>query len=221
MPVRMRVAMLSGLAGILAGCTVNSGDAMQRSAHDEHRHDAAPPAQAASAAAPGVVHYQPVASDPDWLRRAAGFHGHLGPWLTLGGLVGTDALRRLDTRGYWDVEVTVFMTPARQRQPFSCVLDGLQATTGATLGKQNIRFADDPAVLAGRQVVVHVIRRGPDGAATAGLSYAASPALDALLAKMSPTVLESLSREIAEHDADALFDVRSLSADELRTEGGR
>ena len=62
----------------------------------------------------------------------------------LGAIIGRDALKRLDTDGYWDIEVTVWLPPEHQRQPWSCILDGLQISSGATLGKQNIRMAWPP-----------------------------------------------------------------------------
>jgi len=81
-------------------------------------------------------HYKPREGDPDWLQRAAQFHGHLGPWVIIGaraGLIGRQAVR---AKGYFDVQVECqmpFETP-----PQTCMLDGLQVTTGATYGKRNL-----------------------------------------------------------------------------------
>jgi formylmethanofuran dehydrogenase subunit E len=64
------------------------------------------------------------------------FHGHLGPYLVLGILAGEIALRRLKAKKFFGLMVTVW--GATQR-PKSCLIDGLQLSTGATYGKGNIR----------------------------------------------------------------------------------
>ena len=74
--------------------------------------------------------------DPEWLTKATHFHGHLGPAIIFGCRVGMTALDVLEAKGYFDVEVTAqgpFASP-----PKSCVIDGLQLSTGATLGKRNL-----------------------------------------------------------------------------------
>lgn len=90
--------------------------------------------------------YHPDRNDPDWLAYAAQFHGHLGPWATAGLRIGMAGLRAVQAKGYFDVEVTAEGPMARP--PQSCFLDGLQVSTGATLGKRNLRWvkADGIAV---------------------------------------------------------------------------
>ena len=93
-------------------------------------------------------HYQRSDSDPDWLAYAAQFHGHLGPWAAAGLRAGMAARRAVDADGYFDVDVTVegpFVKPPR-----SCFLDGLQVSTGATLGKRNLKW------VKAEQVIVRV-----------------------------------------------------------------
>jgi formylmethanofuran dehydrogenase subunit E len=69
------------------------------------------------------------------LRAAARFHGHLGPWLVLGLRAGTLAARRLGGTPF-ERRATVWCPPHR---PCSCFLDGVQFSSGCTLGKANIR----------------------------------------------------------------------------------
>jgi len=92
--------------------------------------------------------YQPQRSDPPWLRYAAQFHGHLGPWATAGTRLGMAARRAVAARGYFDIRV-VCRGPF-QRPPRSCFLDGLQVATGATWGKRNLQWteADQIVVIA-------------------------------------------------------------------------
>jgi len=82
--------------------------------------------------------YEPDAQDPAWLKYAAQFHGHLGPWAAAGLRAGMAARGAAGAKGYFDVRVTVegpFAKPPR-----SCFLDGLQVSTGATLGKRNLKW---------------------------------------------------------------------------------
>ena len=63
------------------------------------------------------------------------FHGHLGPWLVLGVLMGEYAVKTLKARKYFGLEVKVW---GAGKRPRSCLIDGLQLSTGATYGKGNI-----------------------------------------------------------------------------------
>ena len=69
------------------------------------------------------------------LSEAIKFHGHLGPYLVLGLLMGTYALRNLKAKKYFGLEVKV---KGAYKKPKSCLIDGLQLSTGATFGKGNI-----------------------------------------------------------------------------------
>jgi len=83
-------------------------------------------------------HFHPSAADPAWLAQAVQFHGHLGPWAIAGLRAGLCARGAVKADGYFDVDVTVegpFVKP-----PHSCFLDGLQVSTGATLGKRNLKW---------------------------------------------------------------------------------
>jgi len=70
------------------------------------------------------------------LREAVKFHGHLGPYLVLGVLAGELALKKLKCKKYFALDVKVF---GANKKPKSCLLDGLQLSSGATYGKGNIR----------------------------------------------------------------------------------
>jgi len=90
-------------------------------------------------------HYQHKDTDPDWLAYAAQFHGHLGPWATAGARAGMAGRAAVGADGYFDLEVTCegpFQAPPR-----SCLLDGLQVTTGCTLGKRNLHWVEAEEVL--------------------------------------------------------------------------
>ncbi len=66
---------------------------------------------------------------------AARFHGHLGPWLVLGLRAGGRCRRLLGTDPF-RLRATVH---APRRTPYTCLIDGIQFSSGCTLGKGNIR----------------------------------------------------------------------------------
>jgi len=70
------------------------------------------------------------------LKEAEKFHGHLGPWLILGVRAGEFALKKLRCKKFFDIEVKV---RGASEKPRSCLIDGLQLSTGATYGKGNIK----------------------------------------------------------------------------------
>ena len=68
------------------------------------------------------------------LRQAARFHGHLGPWLVLGLQAGAYARRKLAVSPF-ELNARVFC-PAGT--PYTCFVDGIQFSSGCTMGKGNI-----------------------------------------------------------------------------------
>ena len=75
-------------------------------------------------------------SQVDELDLLKAFHGHLGPWVLAGMRMGRYALQRLQADPHFGIETDVWCPGA---PPPSCMLDGIQFSTGCTLGKQNIR----------------------------------------------------------------------------------
>jgi formylmethanofuran dehydrogenase subunit E len=69
------------------------------------------------------------------LKEATKFHGHLGPYLVLGLRAGEAALKKFRCKKYFDLDVKVY---GANKKPKSCLIDGLQLSTGATYGKGNI-----------------------------------------------------------------------------------
>ena len=68
------------------------------------------------------------------LSQAAAFHGHLGPWLVLGLQAGTYARKKL-VGSPFELNARVFC-PAGT--PYTCFVDGIQFSSGCTMGKGNI-----------------------------------------------------------------------------------
>ena len=74
-------------------------------------------------------------NDKVTLKEAVRFHGHLGPYLVLGLKAGELAFKKLRCKKYFDLEVKVW---GAMQKPKSCLIDGLQLSSGATYGKGNI-----------------------------------------------------------------------------------
>jgi len=70
------------------------------------------------------------------LKEAVKFHGHLGPWLVLGVLMGEYALKKIGAEKYFNLYIKA---SGVNEKPRSCLIDGLQLSTGATYGKGNIQ----------------------------------------------------------------------------------
>jgi len=67
------------------------------------------------------------------------FHGHLGPFLVAGIKMGYLALRELNSKGHSELSVLV---ETGTKPPISCLIDGIQISTGCTLGKGNVKTID-------------------------------------------------------------------------------
>jgi formylmethanofuran dehydrogenase subunit E len=82
---------------------------------------------------------------PAELMRLREFHGHLGPFATLGCRAGEHALRELGARRHFGLHIVVRCPP---QPPPSCLVDGLQFSTGCTMGKRNIELvpSDDISI---------------------------------------------------------------------------
>lgn len=70
------------------------------------------------------------------LKEAIKFHGHLGPYLVLGLIAGDLALKETGSPRHFGLKVLVY---GANEKPKSCLIDGLQLSTGATYGKGNIQ----------------------------------------------------------------------------------
>ena len=76
---------------------------------------------------------------------AVSFHGHGGPFMVVGLRIGLEALNILDARGWFDIKCKAEL---RWAPPDACVLDGIQVSTGCTLGKHNIEVEEKQGVSA-------------------------------------------------------------------------
>jgi formylmethanofuran dehydrogenase subunit E len=90
------------------------------------------------------------------LMQAGRFHGHVGPYLAIGlrmGLIANETLGR-------DPMQTSARVRVEPSPPRSCLVDGIQFSTGCTMGKRNIEIEPDRSAVSasflreGRSVTV-------------------------------------------------------------------
>ena len=75
----------------------------------------------------------------DELKQIQKFHGHLGPYVVIGYMMGKLANENLGPDPFSkSVVVWTGLTP-----PLSCLIDGIQISSGCTLGKGNIAVKPD------------------------------------------------------------------------------
>ena len=72
---------------------------------------------------------------PLTMEELARFHGHLGPFIVLGTRIGEHAVTEHHFPRHFGLTVKV---ECPDQPPASCLIDGLQLSTGATMGKRNI-----------------------------------------------------------------------------------
>ena len=88
-------------------------------------------------------------------RRAVEFHGHSGPFMVVGLRMGLLALKTLDSPGWFDLSCTAKL---RFSPPDSCVVDGLQISTGCTMGKRNMTVQEAEGVSSEFKLGSRVLR---------------------------------------------------------------
>lgn len=127
-------------------------------------------------------------------------HGAPGPWAVAGYRMGQHALAKLGLpRGSFDLEV-VHTTPKKVQ--YSCIADGAGASTGASVGKLNLRVRVTEASDA---EVVTVYRNTKTGQA---IALRPSPAFVKRWLDVPTTDARALGREVMKlSDADMFEEV--------------
>ncbi len=123
-------------------------------------------------------------------------HGAPGPWAVAGYRMGEHALARLGlARGSFDLEVE-HTTPKKVQ--FSCIADGAGASTGASVGKLNLRVKE-----GAEADLVTVYRNKKTGAAVA---LRPSAAFRARYLDAPTTNARALGREVMTLPPDQVFE---------------
>ncbi len=87
---------------------------------------------------PAVTGHNIPLDHPDLPGLLRFFHGHIGPYAVLGYRIGQRAMEALGAGKYFDMRIGV---TGPKTTPYTCLIDGLQVSTGCTLGKGNVGVA--------------------------------------------------------------------------------
>ncbi len=145
----------------------------------------------------------PTAHDVETsLSRVLDYHGHLGPWAVIGYRVGKRALKESGLhRSTKDLVVVHYCPEAVQ---YTCMLDGLHAATGASIGKLTLKHEIVPA----EQLHTIVI----DRAHGKQYQFTISPDLVSAILNLDHDHQISEARRVAGLPDDKLFQVASEPA---------
>jgi len=73
------------------------------------------------------------------LKEAIKLHGHRGPWLIIGYKAGLRACEILRPQNIFSLHCIIY-TPIKT--PYTCAIDGIQASTQCTIGKLNMELRE-------------------------------------------------------------------------------
>ena len=152
--------------------------------------------------APRPAPPQPSAAmtDAERLDRVRAIHGGAGPWAVVGYRIGERALRDLGLPRQSFALLVVHRSPAEVQ--YSCVADGLQAATGASAGKLNLKLETVPS--ESLETIVEDRRSGRK------LRFRVQPGLAKSILDVPMDRLEAEGARVMKLDDDALFTVQEL-----------
>lgn len=73
------------------------------------------------------------------LKKITEFHGHLGPYVVIGYRMGKIANKKLGNNPFSKKSIVYTGTTP----PLSCIIDGIQISSGCTTGKGNLNIKED------------------------------------------------------------------------------
>jgi len=131
-----------------------------------------------------------IYSESELLKLSVAFHGHLGPYLVLG-LKAGELANRIMGKDPFKMRAEVFCPP---KPPHSCIIDGIQFSTGCTMGKGNITIHPN-------EVVRVVFTKN-------GKSLEISPkkVIVEQISSLKEDAIEDMSRKIYADSAKHIFD---------------
>jgi len=134
------------------------------------------------------------------LDRVAAIHGTAGPWAVVGYRMGERALAELKLpRHSHDIQV-IHRSPAKVQ--YACVADGVQAATGASPGKLNLRFEE-----VALEEMCTLIRHA-DGSGS--LRMTLRPEFARSISSLPKDQLAAEGRRVAELDDEEMFEVSEI-----------
>jgi formylmethanofuran dehydrogenase subunit E len=129
------------------------------------------------------------------MARVREIHGAAGPWAVAGYRMGERALKELGLPRHSFSLRVVHRCPAQVQ--YSCIADGLQAATGASPGKLNLRVEE--ALAEAMRTVIRDEKSGRE------LTFTLKPEFIRSVADLPPDRREVEGRRVADLPDDAIF----------------
>jgi len=127
--------------GVLFACAL-LGNAP---AHEESDESRPAPSHAASGgparSTPGRNAWNQGEEPRDWWKEIVRYHGHVGPWNVMGWRIGRAARRELGAQ--WGDHSLNIICHLPLATPYTCLADGLTVATGNSIGRLDIRLAEE------------------------------------------------------------------------------
>ncbi|MBM3333813.1 formylmethanofuran dehydrogenase subunit E family protein [Candidatus Sumerlaeota bacterium] len=148
---------------------------------------------------PGQSEWNLGREPEDWWREVLRYHGHVGPWNVIGWRIGKAAMREF--KAQWGDHTLDIIVHLPLSTPYTCLADGLTVATGNSIGRLDIRLAEELT-----SQTIHVSIRSK----TTGRMIEFWPKPEYLRKIESRPVdqLESLARECITTDEGELYEVR-------------
>lgn len=134
------------------------------------------------------------------LAKVKAIHGGTGPWAVAGYRIGQRALKELKLPPQSFALMIVHKSPAQVQ--YTCMADGLQAATGASLGKLNLKLAEAASEALETEIT--------DRNSGRTLAFSLRPELVRTIKDLSFEKLEAAGARVAELPDDAIFTMREV-----------
>jgi len=141
-------------------------------------------------------------AEPACLARVKEIHGDAGPWAVVGYRIGERALKELRLPRHSFQLLVVHHAPAQVQ--YSCIADGLQAATGASPGKLNLKVEEVPVERLSTTV--------EDRKSGRRLTFTVRPAFARSIRDLPHERFAQEARRVAELPDDSIFVVTETKA---------
>ena len=152
---------------------------------------------------PGKNEWNRGREPEDWWGEMVRYHGHVGPWNVVGWRIGKAALREFKAQwGDHSLDIVVHLPLTT---PYTCLADGLTVATGNSIGRLDIRLAEELS-----SKTLHVSIRSKTKHDAPILEFWPSADYLRQIESRPASELENLARECVGLDERSLFDIRRL-----------
>jgi hypothetical protein len=150
---------------------------------------------------PGQNEWNRGREPKDWWGEMLRYHGHVGPWNVVGWRMGKAALREFNAQ--WGDHTLDIVVHLPLTTPYTCIADGLTVATGNSIGRLDIRLAEELS-----STTLHVSIRSKAQSGGPVLEFWPKPDYMLKIESRPASQLEALARGCAELDERELFEIR-------------